>query len=150
MFRPKKILVPTDFSKNADYALRQAIEMAEQFGAKMNIIHVDEKNTEKMPFFFLDDAKLTEIHNSIEGFINDEFKKIDDQYFKGKDIEHEFITKHGHSHSVIIEHAKENKCDLIVMPSKGQSAIEGFFFGSTTEKVARKAPCSVFIVREKE
>jgi nucleotide-binding universal stress UspA family protein len=40
MFAPKRILVPTDFSDNSDEALKQALELAKQYKAKVYFLHV--------------------------------------------------------------------------------------------------------------
>ncbi len=42
MFAPKKILVPTDFSKFSDEALKQAYDIAKQFKARIYLLHVIE------------------------------------------------------------------------------------------------------------
>jgi len=43
-----------------------------------------------------------------------------------------------------------NKKDLIIMGSRGRSALERILIGSVSEKVLHHAPCSVMIVREKD
>ena len=40
MFKPKKILVPTDFSEYSDKALQKALDIAQQSGAEINLLHV--------------------------------------------------------------------------------------------------------------
>ena len=40
MFKPTKILAPTDMSPHSDKAVQQAIEIARQFGAELFLLHV--------------------------------------------------------------------------------------------------------------
>jgi nucleotide-binding universal stress UspA family protein len=49
----------------------------------------------------------------------------------------------------IIDHAREEKCDLIVVGSHGRTGIKKFLLGSVATKVASHAPCSIEIVKEK-
>jgi nucleotide-binding universal stress UspA family protein len=53
----------------------------------------------------------------------------------------------GHPADSLLRGAEEQKADLIVVGSRGASAIERFLLGSTSEKVLRHAPCSVLMVR---
>ena len=50
----------------------------------------------------------------------------------------------------IIKKAKEDDADLIVMGSHGRSGLSHILIGSVAEKVTRKAPCPVFIVKAKD
>ncbi|WP_419909928.1 universal stress protein [Hoeflea sp.] len=59
------------------------------------------------------------------------------------------VTTHvvtGKSGVRISEFARENKVDLIVVGSHHPSA-QDYFLGSTASRVARRAPCSVYIMR---
>ena len=47
----------------------------------------------------------------------------------------------------ILQFAKENACDFIVIGSKGASAVEGFLLGSVSQKVMEEAECSVLLVK---
>jgi len=49
----------------------------------------------------------------------------------------------------ILKFIDERQIDLVVLGSHGQSNIAAQRLGSTTEKIARKAPCSVYIVKER-
>jgi nucleotide-binding universal stress UspA family protein len=53
----------------------------------------------------------------------------------------------GDPKSVIIDHARESKTDLIVMGSHGRKGLTHFLTGSVAEGVSRHAPCSVEVVR---
>ena len=50
----------------------------------------------------------------------------------------------------IVRYARDEKKDLIIMPTHGRSGIAHMFLGSTTERVVRKAPCPVLVLRDEE
>ena len=58
------------------------------------------------------------------------------------------VTK-GIPYKEILECQKEIGADMVVISTHGQSGFKDFFFGSTVEKVMRRATCSVLIVKEK-
>lgn len=47
----------------------------------------------------------------------------------------------------IVELAKNEKADVIVMPSHGRSGVSRFFLGSVAERVLRRSECPVFVLR---
>ncbi|GAB1534580.1 universal stress protein [Geovibrio sp. ADMFC3] len=147
MFKPKKILVPTDFSSASKVAVQQAKDIAEQFDSELVIIHVKAKEAENLPLFFLDDSKLEEINRHLDEHIEHEMDKIKKDIFTGSTVKPTIRINHGNPYDEIIKTADTMACDLIVISSKGKSALDGFFFGSITEKVSRKAHCSVLISR---
>ena len=62
----------------------------------------------------------------------------------GKEMEVEVRT--GHSHSTILEVAKEKAVDLIIIASH-RPGFQDYFLGSTAAKVVRHANCSVLVIR---
>ncbi len=50
----------------------------------------------------------------------------------------------------IVRYAKDNNVDVIVMGTHGRGAIVHMLLGSVAEKVVRKAPCPVLVVRDQE
>lgn len=147
MFQPKEILVPTDFSEQSEKALQQAVELAVQFGSKIHLVHVTTQDTDHMPMFFLDDDKISEVKKHMAEHNEYQMQKKVDKYIKDKKLEYKIHERTGSPYNEVLKLADELKVDLIVISSKGKNAMEGFFFGSTTEKVVRKAHCSVFVVR---
>lgn len=59
------------------------------------------------------------------------------------------IIEKGHVSDRIIEKAKEEKTDLIIIGSRGYSNTKAFFLGGISQKVAAYAPCSVLTVKKK-
>ena len=59
-------------------------------------------------------------------------------------------VRHGKPFLEIIRAARELEADVLVIGSHGQSGLSETLFGSTAEKVVRKAPCAVLVVRHPE
>ncbi len=141
----ERILFPTDFSEGAALALGSAMDLAKHYGAKLHILHV-----------VYDFAKSTGSHiPHISGDeIYKEMKKwaeneIDKCYMEElRDIPNvEKTVTEGVPYEEIIKFAEKDKSDVIVIGTYGRSGLERFIFGSTAERVVRKAPCAVLTVR---
>lgn len=52
-----------------------------------------------------------------------------------------------HADDAIVEVAKIEHCDLIVMGSRGRTDLEGLLLGSNTHRVLKTAPCPVLVMR---
>lgn len=59
----------------------------------------------------------------------------------------EQIPTAGHPSEEIVAHARKLHCELIVMGSRGLSPVEEIVLGSVSDRVLRRAPCAVTIVR---
>lgn len=144
-WRTKKILLPVDGSKDTARAATVAYELAEITKGKLYIMHVinigmvqqiatmsDSDSLEVLTRYMANGERL------LEGYKNaaSEFA-----------LEVELILEQGLPSNKIIEVAIEKKVDVIVMGSKGAGAVPRSGLGSSTERVIRKAPCAVLIIR---
>lgn len=147
MFKFNSILVPTDFSEQFLIALNYAKELSKSMDSKLHIIHVVE-NTVYPADLGITQASFIDLEieinkNSLEqlDFIKNDLAK--------DGIEVIIEIRKGRASDKIIEYCFEKNIDLICIATHGRSGIEHFLFGSTTEKVLRKAPCPVLAVRMK-
>jgi len=62
-------------------------------------------------------------------------------------IKEEVVEENDTVGKTIIDYAKKNKMDLIVIGTKGMTAVEEYFFGSVVKEVFQYAHCPVFAVR---
>lgn len=151
MFKPEKILVPTDFSECDDMcsilAVKQAVGIAEQFNSKIVLLHVVTEEVSKMPLFFLDDEKLEGLREKMKENARHTLEDIRKRFIPDS-IEVDLKVRHGVDYDEILKEEKESACDLITISSRGHSQLAEFFYGSTTEKVVRRATCSVLVVRK--
>ena len=137
----KKILVPTDGSEFAKKAQQHALFLAKVSGAEIIAVSVTENNfVNGLP---LDDEihQLNQILNERSEENLREFDKLNEDDLK---ITH--VIREGAPAKVILEVAKEENVDLIVMGSSGKSGFDRFIMGSVADKVVNSAKCAVLVV----
>ncbi len=144
----RRILVPIDFSEHSKNALKYAIPFARQFKASIDLIYVVEPTIYPADFSFgqigfPDVEKELRIHGS------EELENLIKNEIAGKVISRKVIRT-GKPFYEINQYALEEDIDLIIIATHGHSGMEHILFGSTAEKVVRKAPCPVLIVRTGE
>lgn len=143
----KKLLVPTDFSKTADAALEVAVSIAHQVGASITLIHINELVGPVIPvseLHFAIDQELRERYvDSIRVNLGKMLEKLSAKY---NDVSIDQRIQEGVFASSLIELAKLENFDMIVMGTKGATGLKEFFVGSNTEKIVRFAPCPVLAV----
>ncbi|MEZ4777831.1 MAG: universal stress protein [Flavobacteriaceae bacterium] len=138
----KRILLPTDFSAQAENALKVAVQMAKKNDSEIYLLHSME-----MPLHLANSNKgaLPEALFFIklaEKKFNELLKK---PYLKGIKINE--TIGHGEIYNDILETVKTNKIDLIVMGSHGSSGFREMFIGSNTEKVVRTSEIPVLVIK---
>ena len=137
----KKILVPTDGSEFAKKAQKQALFLANVCGAEIIAISVTENNlVSGLP---LDDEvyQLNQILKERSEENLEEFDKLNKNDLKITHVIKEVLPA-----KVILEVAKEEDVDLIVMGSSGKSGFDRFIMGSVADKVVNSAKCAVLVV----
>jgi len=142
----KKVLVPIDFSDYSKSALKYAVNFAKSFNADIILIYVVEPIIYP-PDFSMGQIAMPSINTEWDDRAKDELQKLAKSEIK--DIANvKTVIKTGKPFVEIIETAKEEDIDLIIIATHGHSGVEHILFGSTAEKVVRKAPCPVLTLRE--
>ena len=136
----KKVLVPLDGSKYSEKALERACELVNAFNSKLILIYVVEKS---IPVNLLDRKEYMEI---LHKFGNKTLQKANDLISK-KGISAKTIIKEGNIATEIDKVVKSEKCDLVIVGSKGLGAVTRFLLGSVSTKLAQSSSCSVMIVK---
>ena len=144
----KKILVPTDFSENAQKAAEVAAVIAQKNHATLLLLHA---NTEAALAPTLSEAgmdgsfDMTEYNAAAAESLFIQKKELAlDPMFEGINIES--MVEEGTIAGAVEKARSENGIDLIVMGTKGASNAKELFVGSNTEKVIRMAHCPVLSV----
>lgn len=140
----KKILVPTDFSKEAENALKVAAQLAKRYDGEIFLIHLLE-----LPLTQIDalsqQSELPEAMFFMK-LANKKFKDVlTRDYLEGIKV-HDTVD-FNQTFSGISKIAKEKGVDLIVMGSHGASGFKEMFIGSNTEKVVRTAEVPVLVIK---
>ncbi len=138
----KEILVPTDFSEQAEGALRFAQQAAQSLGAEICLFH-----TINMPHlfssFYLDNTTAAQITKQARESTLEEMELLKKKYSYGA-INIKTKVFIGSVIEGIEDYLAENEPEMIVMGTNGASGIREMFIGSNCEKVVRIANCPVF------
>ncbi len=143
----KKILFCTDFSENSHWAFTYALNLAKNYNSKLFILHVTPVPTcPEQLTIYLPPEKLRELmiaqKNELEKELNTHYRR------KLKEFKnYKVLFKEGEPFMEIIQMAKKESVNLIVMGTHGRTGLDHVFFGSTAEKVVRKSPCPVLTIR---
>jgi len=142
----KKILVPIDFSDYSKSALKYAINFSKSFNAEMILVYVVEPVIYP-PDFSMGQIAIPSINTEWDERAKLELEKLaKEQIPSGVSVK--TIIKTGKPFIEIVETAGELDVDLIIIATHGRTGVEHILFGSTAEKVVRKAPCPVMTLRE--
>ncbi len=143
-----RILFPTDFSDGSFHALPYAADLAKTYNAKLYILHiiydVTEATASHIPHISAD-----ELYKDLNEWAVKEINNCCIEEIRSlPDVEKKVVK--GIPYEEIIKFASDNEIDVIVMGTYGRAGFERFIFGSTVEKVVRRAPCPVLTVRVPE
>jgi len=142
-----KILVPTDFSEEAENALKVAAQIAKKFDSEIFLLHMLE-----LPLDLIDPSQPGSSGNLPEAIF---FMKLAHQkftnvmkkdYLQGIKV-HETVEFH-QAFEGIMEISKKHECDVIVMGSSGADGLKEIFIGSNTEKVVRHSQIPVLVIKK--
>ena len=142
MLQIQTILHPTDFSPSSGHAFQLACSLARDHGARLVVLHIVDRPivvyggvmTAPPPPPPVDERKAAQ----------EQLRQIHPADPK-LSIEHRL--EEGDPAMLILEVAKECKCDLIVMGTHGRTGLSRLLMGSVAEKVLRGALCPVMTVK---
>lgn len=140
----ERILLPTDLSESADHAMKQAVDLAAQRRAKIDVFHV----------VTIDEEDPTHLQERLEDYLD----KVEKEVFEELSTRTEAIRSRGIAveisvsrsffpHEAILDRVEETKPDMIVMGTHGRSGVKKLFLGSVAANVVRRASCDVMTVR---
>ncbi len=145
MIQLKRLLLPTDFSESAHHAFAYALSFAREFKAQLYLLHV----IEVLPSGYAGElfpAAMGRVVEEIQGYARTELARLAAEAKERGAVAHERVAE-GKAAAEIIRVAADEQIDLIVIGTHGRGALSHVLFGSTTERVVRKAPCPVLICR---
>ncbi len=152
MNKIKKILAPTDLSELSKAGVRYALNLAKAVGAKVTVYHAVNLN-ELMEYGSAIEAQRTTNHAyrpadlllekyepALTRFLEENFSDL----LRSVDVREK--VELGRPESNIVEKAKKEGMDLIVISTHGRTGLSHMLVGSVTEKVVRTAPCPVLSI----
>ena len=140
----KRILVPTDGSDITAKAVTTAIGMARLSGAELFVLAVKE------PFPY---SAISEMQPVPPQEFYDAQERVAAARVKEATSAATGLTSHGHTiealhpWEAILDHARTQGCDLIVMASHGRRGVSALLLGSETQKVLTHSTLPVLVVR---
>jgi len=140
MTRPL-ILLPVDGSEHARRAADYTAKMATLMNARTILLHCHRTFPIKLGEPYFQKAIDTIIQRS--GELLDPFRALlDDQ-----GMDYSELIMEGPPGEKICDVARIEKCEMIIMGSRGRSDLAGLFLGSVAHRVLHQAPCPVLIIR---
>lgn len=119
----KTVAIGAAFSPNLKPNVYEASRLSSFFDAKLILIHVGEKSSEK----------IDKIKTILEPFIKD-------------GLEFEIVFKKGDPVDVILSISEEKKVDLLILGALQRENVLKYYVGSIARKITRKANCSILLL----
>jgi nucleotide-binding universal stress UspA family protein len=140
----EKILVPLDTSKLAECALFHVVILAKAFGSQVTLLHVldSERRHDEVQVDPLDwHLRKVEAQSYLDG--------VKEQFIQ-ENMQPTCVLLEGPTADRIVEYARDQAFDLIILSSHGQSGLSGWNVSSVVQKVVLRANTSLMIVRAYE
>lgn len=136
----ENILIPTDGSNQAEQAVDYGLTLAEAFGANVHALYVIETKASYILTVELGDEKMEKHKEYGEEVVNDVIEQASERGLDGVGV-----VKTGRIPREIVDYARDNDIDAIIMGKQGQGAV-GKYVGGTAEKVMRMSGIPVTVI----
>lgn len=161
-----RILVPTDFSPQAERAWSTAQRLAGALGAELLLLHVlvgedmlrsleaDEHRAADRSAHVAEELNIPHLSFDLESKIETSASQWAQQRLAdwaarpGTAPKVRTLLRVGAPHREIVAAIREEQADLVVIGTHGRGGLERFLLGSVADRVIRTAPCPVLAVRE--
>jgi universal stress protein A len=142
-----RILVPTDFGPPSDAALATAKALAAQFGASIHLIHILHDPYAAATY-------ASDVYGYLPSGLKESWRRDAQAHLDALLTPAEQTQFHvtrlvmfGSPATAIVEYARQNGVNLIVMGTHGRGGVAHLLLGSVAERVVRTADCPVLTVR---
>ena len=142
------LVVTTDFSETSRHAFGPALAIARTFSSTVVVVHVVE---DRLPAF-VDEFAAVPVEEILDSQVRRATEELERflKPYEAAGVALERLVLRGTPHLEIARLASERGAGMIVMSTHGRGFISHALFGSTTERVVRRAPCPVLTVRAPE
>ena len=140
-----RIIVATDFTAASNPAFREAVQMAQGNGAELIIVHAYPPPNMAQAEGVAPGVYEEWDRNMRAGAETKLNRLVDDATKAGANAR--ALALSGAPDEVIVESAKRNRADLLIMGTHGRKGVSRFFVGSVASRVVSTAPCPVMTVR---
>jgi nucleotide-binding universal stress UspA family protein len=142
----KRSLLPSDFSDCSKKALQYALPLAKEHEAALTLLYVVPPAYGAGEYGGIDYGQL---EASMKEGGEKELAKLAVDAVRGE-VSTDTLVRVGSPALNIIEVARNLPADLIVISTHGRTGLKHVFLGSVAEYIVQRAPCPVFVVRERE
>lgn len=135
-----KILVPTDFSTGGQQALQMAVSLAREQQAELIVVHVEEPPMAYGGgefYYGLSEPNRDQLQRMLNEIQIDDSRVV---------VRRQLLV--GAPATAIVNFARDEGVDFIVMPTHGRTGLGRLLMGSVAEEVVRKAACPVLTVKQ--
>lgn len=140
----KKILVPLDGSPLAEKALDHAVRMARAFDSEIILFEV----VHFMPIYGSPELVAPLLVDEKQKELAEKYLAKVAREIEAKGVKVRSLVKTGQQVAIeIIDFAKENRVDMIIMSTHGRSGISRWVLGSTAHKVLTRAETPILLLR---
>src|SRR5678816_998559 len=141
--KPRRILVPVDFSDSSARALRHAAKRAAQSGGSLIIVHVVPAD---YGWLGIGREELRDLDRSLQRQAANRLRAFADENV-GHNLPAELEVRVGQPAEQILAAARESQCDSIMLSTRGITGLDRYLIGSVADRVARLAHCPVVLLR---
>lgn len=140
----KRILVPTDFSKNAEQAVAYAALVAAKFKATVTLLHTWTPDADAMVAWTILEAEPVFLKKN-----TDRMEKLCKRYSTKYKLKFDYVLSESVLGEFINDTIKKKKIDLVVMGTTGAGKIKNRLFGSNAARAIEKTDCPLILIPAK-
>lgn len=141
----ERILLPTDGSASMTPVIDHAAALASEHEALVHAVYVvDTRSFSSLPMETSWEGVTDLLDEQGQQAVEEVHRQIGDQ------VDVEGVVTRGIPSTEIVDHARENDCDLIVMGTHGRGGLNRLLLGSVAERVVRTSEVPVLTVRVSE
>ena len=145
----KRILVVSRSTKDCKKAVHYGISLAKQNKAKLYVLHVfdDPFGLEAWSLPVVSWKEIQKEYKKMQEKVRADLDKII-KVEQSAGIPIEVSLEDGDPDEKILHFVEENKIDLLIMLAHEEGRLEHLLFGRSTDRIIRKLPCSLMLVKQ--
>jgi nucleotide-binding universal stress UspA family protein len=142
MIQIRSILCPVDFSSISNSALKYALALARNHGARLHVIHAVSPVALRSNDFAFNSAEiLKQLHKNAEA----QMKGLEAEVLRSG-VPADFEVRINDPGDEIQRQIRKSKANIVIMGTHGRNTVQRFFLGSVAEHMLRKSPVPIFTV----
>ena len=140
----KRIVVGTDFSETAERAVDAAVDLAEQVGAVVSLVHAYE-----LPMYSFPDGVVVSSPDVAKRITSDALGRLEDAVERRKErgVSIQSVLRMGAAWDELNSVAAEQDAEVIVVGTHGRRGFSRVIMGSVAERMMRTAVCPLLVIR---